>query len=95
MQRQRWGLVDAVAVAWALEVAFWIIVLTAYAALSSIHAEPYAWALAIIALGIIAVGVEWCVSTYRCPECDLVATRRELGGRRVERAGLSTQRTPG
>ena len=86
MQRQAWGFVDTVAVSWAFELMFWIVVLAGYALLSALHAESYVWVLAIAVFAVIALWIEWAVSTFRCAECDLVATRRELQWRHVERA---------
>jgi hypothetical protein len=86
MQRQPWGFVHAVAVTWALELVFWMVVLAGYVLLSRLHAEPYVWVLATAVFAVIAFGVEWGISTFRCARCDLVATRAELCGRHVERA---------
>ena len=85
MQRQTWGFVDTVAVSWALELVFWVVVLTGYALLSALHAESYVWVLGIAVFTVIALCVEWVVSTFRCAECDLIATRRDLQLRHVER----------
>ena len=86
MQRQTWGFVDTVAVSWAFELVFWIVVLAGYVLLSWLHAEPYVWVLAIAVFVAIALGVEWGISTFRCAHCDLIATRRELWARHVKRA---------
>ena len=56
MRRQTWGLVDAVALAWVLELMFWIVLLARSSVLSRLHAEPDLWVLAIVVLAQLRSG---------------------------------------